>query len=351
MNKSELDVICCTCRTKLRSIQEYFGFVLENQFKFNNVNTGANINNMNKENLSMIEKSQQPVSQLNPVPLSPEISVKEEPVDYDDSFEIIINHAAPLTPPTSVDEYDDDEEMLNDESRKKTCSPEIFLVDLKSIKYATINNQITARRASIKNQNELIAKFLNLKCQHCPNLSPFTDFAKLAYHSKKIHETALKISCCGKIFTKKFLYWRHLVKYHSEESAQKLIFPCPECNRSFPSLCRLKVHRYVVHFYCDLCSAKIYNKTSPPSLRSHLQQHALSKDPKMLAKFQCHHCPKDFGDRDKIKRHLQLVHFNKASLTICHKCGAEYKSRSAFILHYQRVHADKNGKYYKEFNF
>lgn len=342
LGKSDLDVICYTCRAKLRSIQEYFEFVLENQFKFKVDNNAKNNNNHDNVKLSMIKESHQPVSVKNSALSSllskgildygSGFSIKQEPVEEDDMVELM-NHPAPLTPPTSIDESHDEEEEVLDTS-------ELIPSPRDNRQTSGYQSRLSPEKLQLRQkQNDLIKQFLNLQCQLCPQSLPFRDFSKLANHMKKTHGVPLEVPCCNKLFRLKHLYLQHLIKNHSGTTDNR--YPCPDCNQSYSTSCKLEVHRYIDHFYCHLCKEKISNVKTRPSLRSHLQQHALSKDPKQVEPFKCHYCAKEFRDREKVKAHLRLVHMTKVG-TICHQCGIEFKTRSAFILHHQRQH--ENGK-------
>lgn len=202
-------------------------------------------------------------------------------------------------------------------------------------------SKLTPEKIKIREEQEdLIKKNFDMKCRHCPLAPPFANFSKLVTHSKSFHKNDLTVSCCNQTFKNRYMFWAHLVKFHTSKGVGTVEErTCPDCGKICKSIKKRISHRYLCHNYCEECENFLGAKKNLPSLKSHQQQHAFSKDHKKLANYICDFCLKEFKFRDQLKQHLEQRHMHKV-VAICHKCGIDFVNTTLFNQHNARFHQE-----------
>ena len=109
-----------------------------------------------------------------------------------------------------------------------------------------------------------------LQCKICSR--NFRSYKTLNFHIRKHMVKSYKCSLCGKIFSVKSSYQRH-IKTHKK----KKIFDCGFCDQSFADQLSWKQHRErhfgARNFSCNLCGKAFYEKYS---LKVHQTSHFIS---------------------------------------------------------------------------
>ncbi|GAB0096618.1 zinc finger protein 732-like isoform X1 [Sergentomyia squamirostris] len=160
-------------------------------------------------------------------------------------------------------------------------------------------------------------------CSECPK--KFITYKKLKLH-EMIHlpdEQKLIHPCphCEKRFSKMPKMQAHVRAVHIKEKP----FICEECGKTFATNDGLKEHR-IIHsdetpFQCSLCPKRFKNM---PRLKQHLDSHNNTT-------YECPHCGIKLNTKATLKMHM-VVHSDVKKYK-CHYCGNEYKRSKALKNH------------------
>ena len=165
-------------------------------------------------------------------------------------------------------------------------------------------------------------------CDQCGR--KFSKNYRLIEHVAVVHTKELKIECdfCGKSFTGKESYQRHLVSRHDNKALE-----CKKCKLTFSDKVEMKAHMQSFHsikeptFNCTKCSKQfgtIYT----------LKKHTASQHEGKTSK--CDICGKILSDKHKLRVHKEFVHEGKRPHE-CSKCKSTFYSPYEFKKHRQNV--------------
>lgn len=128
----------------------------------------------------------------------------------------------------------------------------------------------------------------------------------------------------------------------SKSSSSEYRYECVECKRKYKSPSVYKKHMITTHdviiehipeLECPVCKKYCYNRSR---LKSHMRQH-LPDDEKLL--FPCPYCEKRFAQSSAMRVHVNRIHHDLKPF-ICDQCGRACKTVAALNEH-QLVHTDK----------
>ncbi|XP_052791291.1 zinc finger protein Xfin-like [Mya arenaria] len=174
-----------------------------------------------------------------------------------------------------------------------------------------------------------------LQCKVCSR--NFRSYKTLSQHMRLHMAKSYKCNTCGKIFTLKKSYLRHL-KSHRLQKEDK-VFECGLCNKSFGDLYSWKRHREdhdARKHSCNLCGKSFYEKYS---LRVHQTSHFFpslkqDKTSAMSAGLTCHICGKLSKTKTAMKNHM-LTH--SAKKFTCEFCNKRFSQKYSYVRH-RRIH-------------
>lgn len=170
---------------------------------------------------------------------------------------------------------------------------------------------VNSQRQMNLERNELISKYIQLKCDVCDHTS--TTLSRLLLHYRRDHDMQGYVTCCDRNFQKKSTLFEHLCRHETgsidkDESA----FQCIRCEpvRSFKDDEGLRLHNVVCH--------------SEESEK----------------KFKCDQCEKAFASEWQLSGHKNW-HQNVESLNIyCDKCSKYFNSVRTLNTHIRAHHAE-----------
>ena len=151
---------------------------------------------------------------------------------------------------------------------------------------------------------------VNNSCEEC-NLT-FNSNYRRKIHVLKIHEKKFDYECskCNKKFCVKGQLSFHMKKSHASNGKEKQLFCCEYCSKQFKTLPRLKGHINMVHL-------KIKN-------------------------FPCEQCDKSFFRKYNLQEHSRIEHSDGIKKFLCADCGNCYLTSQKLHLHNKTVHGSKN---------
>ncbi|XP_052266363.1 zinc finger protein Xfin-like isoform X2 [Dreissena polymorpha] len=207
--------------------------------------------------------------------------------------------------------------------------------------FATERNNCASSVASFHDASEKDPKDQsgvkkNLQCRVC--CRNFRSYKTLEQHTRLHMAKSYKCSFCGKIFSMKKSYLKH-VKNHKHQSSDK-IFECRVCNQSFTDLMSWKRHKEchceVQKFSCNLCGKSFNEKYS---LRVHQTSHffstqKLDKNSDTTAGQSCNTCGKLSKTKAAMRNHMLSHSVKKFS---CEYCNKRFSVRYSYIRH-RRIH-------------
>ncbi|XP_053391066.1 zinc finger protein 62 homolog [Mercenaria mercenaria] len=176
----------------------------------------------------------------------------------------------------------------------------------------------------------------NLQCKICSR--HFRSYKTLNVHMRLHMAKSYKCAVCGKIFTMKKSYQRH-IESHKRQNMGKL-FECGICDKSFADLSAWKRHREihleVRNYSCNLCGKAFVEKYS---LRVHQTSHfyqtvKTDKNTDITSGYSCHICAKLSKTKTAMKKHI-LTH--SAKKYTCEFCNKRFSVKYSYIRH-RRIH-------------
>ncbi|XP_065093565.1 zinc finger protein 91-like [Ochlerotatus camptorhynchus] len=170
---------------------------------------------------------------------------------------------------------------------------------------------VNSQRKMNLERNELIATYVQLKCDACDHRS--TTFSRLLLHYRKIHHIQGYVTCCERSFQKKSSLFEHVCKHESgSHDKDDSPFQCELCEpvRSFKDEEGLQLHKVVCH---TIESEK---------------------------KYKCDQCEKAFASEWQLSGHKNW-HQNVESLNIyCDKCNKYFNSVRTLNTHMRAHHSE-----------
>ncbi len=175
------------------------------------------------------------------------------------------------------------------------------------------------------------------KCFVCAK--EFPDNNRFRRHLRT-HTAEKRFECilCKKKFALNQYLLKHMKLRHKD---YKELYPCPICHQKFTNWFTMKAHQKThkskeprkckkLH-QCVQCSERF---RSNRELRVHFRLHMEKK------LFQCSHCPKTFGQRQKMWQHRKNVHAVR-KYTKCRFCEKKFSDTESLKLH-MRLHTPQN---------
>lgn len=185
------------------------------------------------------------------------------------------------------------------------------------------------------NSNSSISKN-NLQCRVCSR--NFRSYKSLNVHMRLHMAKSYKCAICGKIFTLKKSYQRHIAAHRRQNKGK--LFDCGICDKSYADLNAWKRHREihleVRNYSCNLCGKAFVEKYS---LRVHQTSHfyptaKIDKSAEPTSGFPCHVCGKVSKTKTAIKKHM-LMH--SAKKFTCEFCNKRFSVKYSYVRH-RRIH-------------
>lgn len=174
--------------------------------------------------------------------------------------------------------------------------------------------------------------------EECPICHKLVRVIQLKYHVQR-HGNKDKFLCvdCDKTFSHLATYQAHL-KYsraHATDSVFK--FPCPMCNKGYPSKEAMQDHFNYQHLgktshKCSICDKPIASRANVEKhmMRMHGQKKEKPKN------HVCQTCGKGFTDKKALNQH-EVIHSGDRPLT-CDICQQTFKQKASLYTHRKRVH-------------
>lgn len=343
MNKLELDTVCSPCRERLKAFYEYFRFVLENQTKFKAfVAKEGFIPEPDDTSICLITKVD-PTEFVTMIKDEPEEDCMDSDSDVEYPSRDDFSASPPPTKTTSdpnpcKEEAETDAAVKAEPAKKNKFEPDCVPSDKENVikpkkKGTRKRLKLTTEERGVKarEKDELIKKFVVLKCELCPDMEPFSTYSALNSHSRRLHQQEAMIRCCGRLLKSKFLLASHLQMHLNKPT-------CEKCGETFTTNRKLESHRKIAHAICEICGVDLRRKKlKPVDVWSHMQQHALSADPMKPTPFICDLCNKPVKDRNRFKAHIKYRHYDRVAC-ICEHCGTSFKFKHQYTEHNRVQH-------------
>ena len=161
--------------------------------------------------------------------------------------------------------------------------------------------------------------------QHCDICNKL--FVNLRSHVQQVHQKLRTHPChlCDKTFGKKSGLDRHILTVHEKMRN----YYCDLCQKSFGEKAQLLRHRKI-HF----------KSTSPePDSGSISEDQEIIEDKK---RYKCGRCKKILNSRAALKRHRSLVHLKERNF-LCNFCPKKFGEKSNLMRHIMKAHANEMG--------
>ncbi|XP_013163531.1 PREDICTED: gastrula zinc finger protein xFG20-1-like isoform X2 [Papilio xuthus] len=174
--------------------------------------------------------------------------------------------------------------------------------------------------------------------EQCPICSKLVRTVQLKYHIQR-HQNKGRYECtdCNKVFSYLTTYQGHLKYSRAHASEQVLKFPCPMCNKGYPTKEAMQDHFNYQHLgktshKCPLCDKPIASRAN---VERHLMRvHGEKKEkPKNHV---CQQCGKAFTDKKSLNQH-EVIHSGDRPLS-CNICYQTFKQKASLYTHRKRVH-------------
>ncbi|KXJ71424.1 hypothetical protein RP20_CCG020603 [Aedes albopictus] len=209
--------------------------------------------------------------------------------------------------PTAADDSEEDSEIpiarrCRSVKRKATST-------LSCGKSTRKPRHVNSQRKMNSERNDLIAKYVQLRCDVCDHRS--TTLSRLLLHYKRDHDMQGYVTCCDRNFQKKSTLFEHLCKHENgSDDKEKSPFQCIRCEptRAFKDEEGLQLHNVVCHselseknFKCDQCEKAF---ASEWQLSGHKNWH---QNVESLNIF-CDKCNKYFNSVRTLNTHIRAHH-------------------------------------------
>ncbi|KAL0858413.1 hypothetical protein ABMA27_012292 [Loxostege sticticalis] len=161
---------------------------------------------------------------------------------------------------------------------------------------------------------------------------------QLKYHIQR-HENQHRYECtdCNKVFSHLATYQAHLKYSRAHASEEVFKFPCPMCNKGYPTKESMQDHFNYQHLgktahKCPVCE-------KPLASRANVEKHMMRVHGKKKEKPRnhvCNVCRKAFTDKKALNQHL-VIHSGERPLS-CDVCQQTFKHKASLYTHRKRVH-------------
>ena len=176
-------------------------------------------------------------------------------------------------------------------------------------------------------------KIKSYECEECS--ARFSKKTNLNNHKISAHKEIKDVRCsiCSKMFKSDRYLQYHTNNTHGTKNRR----PCEICGKN---LIDLRRHMKLVHgnkqFRCEICN---YETAELRKFNSHTKVvHENIKE------FACQECPREYGRKSVLKKHMQRVHSTSNDvepITTCEICGFEGKNLKSLQGHFGKMHKEK----------
>ncbi|XP_050677051.1 zinc finger protein 62 homolog [Leptidea sinapis] len=185
--------------------------------------------------------------------------------------------------------------------------------------------------------------------KECPICGKMVRVIQLKYHIQR-HQTSTKYECedCSKVFSHLATYQAHLKYSRAHATEMVLKFPCPMCNKGYPTKEAMQDHFNYQHLgktthKCPICEKPIASKAN---IEKHIMR--VHKEKKEKPKNHvCRLCGKAFSDKKALNQH-EVIHSCERPLS-CDICSQTFKQKASLYTHKKRVHKHVTPKRVVEF--
>lgn len=172
----------------------------------------------------------------------------------------------------------------------------------------------------------------------CPICHKMVRVIQLKYHIRR-HENKSRYKCtdCDKVFSHLTTYQAHLKFSRAHASDQVFKFPCPMCNKGYPTKEAMQDHFNYQHLgktahKCPICE-------KPIASRAYVEKHMMrvhSEKKEKPRNHVCQTCGKAFTDKKALNQH-EVIHSGERPLS-CDICQQTFKQKASLYTHRKRVH-------------
>ncbi|KAJ8704930.1 hypothetical protein PYW08_012250 [Mythimna loreyi] len=161
---------------------------------------------------------------------------------------------------------------------------------------------------------------------------------QLKYHIQR-HQNKSRYECeeCNKTFSHLATYQAHLKYSRAHASEQVFKFPCPMCNKGYPTKEAMQDHFNYQHLGKTVHKCPICEK--PIASRANVEKHMMrvhSQKKEKPRNHVCQECGKAFTDKKALTQH-EVIHSGDRPLS-CDICQQTFKQKASLYTHRKRVH-------------
>ncbi|XP_053622511.1 zinc finger protein Xfin-like [Plodia interpunctella] len=174
--------------------------------------------------------------------------------------------------------------------------------------------------------------------EECPICHKLVRSIQIKYHIQR-HQNKSRYECadCSKVFSHLATYQAHLKYSRAHASDQVFKFPCPMCNKGYPTKEAMQDHFNYQHLgktshKCPVCDKPIASRAN---VEKHIMRvHGEKKD--KPRNHVCNVCGKTFTDKKALTQH-EVIHSGERPL-VCDICNQTFKQKASLYTHRKRVH-------------
>ncbi|XP_059047577.1 zinc finger and BTB domain-containing protein 41-like [Achroia grisella] len=172
----------------------------------------------------------------------------------------------------------------------------------------------------------------------CPICHKMVRVIQLKYHIRR-HENKSRYECtdCNKVFSHLTTYQAHLKFSRAHASDQVFKFPCPMCNKGYPTKEAMQDHFNYQHLGKTAHKCPVCDK--PIASRAYVEKHMMrvhSEKKEKPRNHVCQTCGKAFTDKKALTQH-EVIHSSDRPLS-CDICQQSFKQKASLYTHRKRVH-------------
>ncbi|CAH2065060.1 unnamed protein product, partial [Iphiclides podalirius] len=172
----------------------------------------------------------------------------------------------------------------------------------------------------------------------CPVCGKMVRVVQLKYHVQR-HQNRGRYECsdCNKLFSHLTTYHAHLKYSRAHATDQVFKFPCPMCNKGYPTKEAMQDHFNYQHLGKTSHKCPVCNK--PIASRANVEKHVMrvhGEKKERPRNHVCQQCGKAFTDKKALNQH-EVIHSGERPLS-CDICQQTFKQKASLYTHKKRVH-------------